>query len=567
MSYQVLARKWRPTDFSEVVGQEHVVKALSNALDQNKIHQAYVLSGTRGVGKTTIARILSKSLNCEKGLDSKPCHECPTCISISEGSFMDFQEIDAASSRGVDDTKQLLETVMYMPSSSRYKVYLLDEVHMLSAQSFNMLLKTLEEPPEHVIFILATTLPEKIPATVLSRCLQFNLKNLTPTQLKERLEVILKDEGISFDQGSISQIARAGRGSLRDCLTITDQAIAYCNGELTDEGISEMLGTLSFDHVNKLLASIVSHDAKALLLQLKEVSQLSIDYMRLMDLILETIQHLAVAQISPESLLDVDVKKEEIIALSDELTLDEVQILYQIGLLAKRDMDLAPDIANGFEMALLRMLAFVPKEKNKEVYKKKPINSEVETIQGEEGSLKVNLAQGPESKISLEEEGSVEDLESSVKKLDAIEAEEGSIEESDVVKTNIQIDLSNWNDTFKLLDLDLGTKQLASHCSFVRTDDSVIYLSMPEEKLELFSGKHRQRLQESISIFLGHDCNVFFESGEISNQSPNKIKAAEKDKIKIEAENAIKEDPNVKILLDSVDGKIIDSSIEPRDSK
>ena len=567
MSYQVLARKWRPTDFSEVVGQEHVVKALSNALDQNKIHQAYVLSGTRGVGKTTIARILSKSLNCEKGLDSKPCHECPTCISISEGSFMDFQEIDAASSRGVDDTKQLLETVMYMPSSSRYKVYLLDEVHMLSPQSFNMLLKTLEEPPEHVIFILATTLPEKIPATVLSRCLQFNLKNLTPTQLKERLEVILKDEGISFDQGSISQIARAGRGSLRDCLTITDQAIAYCNGELTDEGISEMLGTLSFDHVNKLLASIVSHDAKALLLQLKEVSQLSIDYMRLMDLILETIQHLAVAQISPESLLDVDVKKEEIIALSDGLTFDEVQILYQIGLLAKRDMDLAPDIASGFEMALLRMLAFVPKEKNKEVYKKKPINSEVETIQGEEGSLKVNLMQGPESKISLEEEGSVEDLESSVKKIDAIEAEEGSIEESDVVKTNIQIDLSNWNDTFKLLDLDLGTKQLASHCSFVRTDDSVIYLSMPEEKLELFSGKHRQRLQESISIFLGHDCNVFFESGEISNQSPNKIKAAEKDKIKIEAENAIKEDPNVKILLDSLDGKIIDSSIEPRDSK
>ena len=335
MSYQVLARKWRPTDFSEVVGQEHVVKALSNALDQNKIHQAYVLSGTRGVGKTTIARILSKSLNCEKGLDSKPCHECPTCISISEGSFMDFQEIDAASSRGVDDTKQLLETVMYMPSSSRYKVYLLDEVHMLSPQSFNMLLKTLEEPPEHVIFILATTLPEKIPATVLSRCLQFNLKNLTPTQLKERLEVILKDEGISFDQGSISQIARAGRGSLRDCLTITDQAIAFCNGKLTDEGISEMLGTLSFDHVNKLLASIVSHDAKALLLQLKDVSQLSIDYMRLMDLILETIQHLAVAQISPESLLDVDVKKEEIIALSDGLTFDEVQILYQIGLLAK----------------------------------------------------------------------------------------------------------------------------------------------------------------------------------------------------------------------------------------
>ena len=567
MSYQVLARKWRPTDFSEVVGQEHVVKALSNALDQNKIHQAYVLSGTRGVGKTTIARILSKSLNCEKGLDSKPCHECPTCVSISEGSFMDFQEIDAASSRGVDDTKQLLETVMYMPSSSRYKVYLLDEVHMLSPQSFNMLLKTLEEPPEHVIFILATTLPEKIPATVLSRCLQFNLKNLTPTQLTERIESILKDEGISFDQGSISQIARAGRGSLRDCLTITDQAIAYCNGQLTDKGISEMLGTLSFDHVNTRLAAVIRHDAKALLLLLKDVSQLSIDYMRLMDLILETIQHLAVAQISPESLLDLDVKKEEIIELSNSLTLDDVQILYQIGLLAKRDMDLAPDITSGFEMALLRMLAFLPKEKNLDLHKKKPINSEIEITQKEERPLKNNLEQDPGSKTSLEEKESLEDLESPVKKIDATEPEEGSAIDSGVVKTNIQIDLSNWNDTFKLLDLDMGTKQLASHCSFIRTDDSVIYLSMPEEKLELFSGKHRQRLQESISIFLGYDCNLFFESGEVSNQSPNKIKAAERDKIKIEAEKAIKEDPNVKILLDSLDGKVIDSSIEPRDAK
>ena len=567
MSYQVLARKWRPSDFSEVVGQEHVVKALSNALDLNKIHQAYVLSGTRGVGKTTIARILSKSLNCEEGLDSKPCHKCGTCISIAEGSFMDFQEIDAASSRGVDDTKQLLETVMYMPSSSRYKVYLLDEVHMLSPQSFNMLLKTLEEPPEHVIFILATTLPEKIPATVLSRCLQFNLKNLTPTQLNERIKIILKDEGISFDEGSISQIARAGRGSLRDCLTITDQAIAYCNGELTDEGISEMLGTLSFDHVNELLTSVVSHDAKALLLQLKSIGQLSVDYMRLMDLILETIQHLAVAQISPESLLDVDVKKEEIILLSDQLTLDEVQILYQIGLLAKRDMDLAPDIASGFEMALLRMLAFVPKEQNKEVYKKKPSNLEVKTNQREENSLNSNPVQNPVSKSSPEEEKVDEELDSLNIEIGLVTTKENIEEKNSDAKTNIQINSSTWNHTFKLLDLDLGTKQLASHCSFLRTDDSIIYLSMPEEKLELFNGKHRQRLQESISIFLGHECNIFFESGDINDQSPNTIKAAEKDKIRVEAENAIKEDPNVKLLLDSLDGKIIDSSIEPRDSK
>ena len=564
MSYQVLARKWRPKDFSEVVGQEHVVRALSNALDLNKIHQAYVLSGTRGVGKTTIARILSKSLNCEKGLDSKPCHECPTCISISEGSFMDFQEIDAASSRGVDDTKQLLETVMYMPSSSRYKVYLLDEVHMLSAHSFNMLLKTLEEPPEHVIFILATTMPEKIPATVLSRCLQFNLKNLTPTQLSDRIRIILKDEGIPFDEESISQIARAGRGSLRDCLTITDQAIAYCNGELTDAGISEMLGTLTFGHVNELLNSVISHDAKALLLQLNSISQLSVDYMRLMDLILETIQYLAVAQISPESLSNIDLKKEEIISLSDLLTLDEVQILYQIGLLAKRDMNLAPDIASGFEMALLRMLAFVPKDQDHVIHKKKPSNPEATIDQPEENLTRDKLVNELVSKSPIKIKKAHEELSSLNKKIDLIE--DSSIENS-AANTNLQIDSSNWNDTFRLLDLDLGTKQLASHCSFLRTDDSIIYLSMPEEKLELFSGKHRQRLQESISIFLGHECNVFFESGEVSDQSPNTIKATEKDKIRIEAENAFKEDVNVKILLDSLDGKVIDSSIEPRNSK
>ena len=564
MSYQVLARKWRPKDFSEVVGQEHVVRALSNALDRNKIPQAYVLSGTRGVGKTTIARILSKSLNCEKGLDSKPCHECPTCISISEGSFMDFQEIDAASSRGVDDTKQLLETVMYMPSSSRYKVYLLDEVHMLSAHSFNMLLKTLEEPPEHVIFILATTKPEKIPATVLSRCLQFNLKNLTPTQLSDRVRIILKDEGIPFDEESISQIARAGRGSLRDCLTITDQAIAYCNGELTDAGISEMLGTLTFGHVNELLNSVISHDAKALLLQLNSISELSVDYMRLMDLILETIQYLAVAQISPESLSNIDLKKEEIISLSDLLTLDEVQILYQIGLLAKRDMDLAPDIASGFEMALLRMLAFVPKDQDHVIHKKKSSNPEASIDQQEENLTREKLVNKPLSKSPIKIKKAHEELSSLNKKIDLIE--DSSIENS-AANTNLQIDSSNWNDTFRLLDLDLGTKQLASHCSFLRTDDSIIYLSMPEEKLELFSGKHRQRLQESISIFLGHECNVFFESGEVSDQSPNTIKATEKDKIRIEAENAFKEDVNVKILLDSLDGKVIDSSIEPRNSK
>ena len=220
MSYQVLARKWRPNSFAEVVGQEHVVKALSNALDSNKIHQAYLFSGTRGVGKTTLGRILTKCLNCEKGLKSSPCHKCQACESINEGRFIDFQEVDAASRRGVEETQQLLETVMHMPGSSRYKVYLIDEVHMLSKHSFNALLKTLEEPPPHVVFILATTEPEKVPATVLSRCLQFHLKNLTPSQLSERLEEVLSEENVKYDAESINQISRAGRGSLLSLIHI-----------------------------------------------------------------------------------------------------------------------------------------------------------------------------------------------------------------------------------------------------------------------------------------------------------------------------------------------------------
>ncbi len=547
MSYQVLARKWRPRDFSEVVGQEHVVQALANALDQNKIHQAYVLSGTRGVGKTTIARILSKSLNCEAGLDSQPCHKCSTCESIADGSFMDFQEIDAASSRGVDDTKQLLETVMHMPSASRYKVYLLDEVHMLSTQSFNMLLKTLEEPPEHVIFILATTLPEKIPATVLSRCLQFNLKNLTPTQLNERLSYILKEEQIKFDTQAVEQICRSGRGSLRDCLTIADQAIAYCDGHLTDEGIAQMLGTLPFDHVNLLLSFIAKKDAVNLLQSLKDISQISVDYLRLMDLILETIQLVTFAQVSEDILDETEVKKSALKELASTLSEDDLQILYQIGLIAKRDMTMAPSLSSGFEMALLRMVSFLPGEINETKKKVKTV------IQKTNFSEKVNNSTKDNSSVlnsaSLNEE--VKEVQKN----------------SDTDVKHLDISLDNWNLVFTSLDLDAGTRQLASHCSFVKADDTVLYLSMPEEKLNLFNGKHRQELQNKLSDYLKKDCNIFLEEGEFSQDSPNQIKAKEKRKIQDEAERAIKDDPKVKKIIEEFGAKVIESTVIPRKSE
>ena len=551
MSYQVLARKWRPNDFSEVVGQEHVVKALSNSLDQNKIHQAFVLSGTRGVGKTTIARILAKSLNCENGLDSKPCHQCSTCLSVSEGSFMDFQEIDAASSRGVDDTKQLLETVMHMPSASRYKVYLLDEVHMLSTQSFNMLLKTLEEPPEHVIFILATTLPEKIPATVLSRCLQFNLKNLTNSELIDRLSFILEQEKIDFDLNAIEQIARAGRGSLRDCLTITDQAIAFCENKLEDAEVARMLGTLPSDNVFKLINSIAERDSKSLLGDLNQIGQLSVDYFRLMDLVLETLQLLSFAKVSEEVFEELNLKKDEALTLLAKLSEEDLQLLYQIGLIAKRDMELAPSLSSGFDMALLRMVTFIP---NTLVETKKKVRHD--TLETKEELRNISSEPEPEPETEPDPEPEPEPELSNFS--------EKPLQQETNQAITLEVSSKSWKAIFDQLELDPGTRQLASHCYFVKTDETIIYLSMPEEKLNVFSGKHRKQLQDALSSFFEIKCNLFLEEGEFSKESPNEIKEQEKRKELEDAQKAIESDPNVQSLVEAFGAKVIESSIEPR---
>ena len=536
MSYKVLARKWRPNDFSEVVGQEHVVQALANSLDKNKIHQAYVLSGTRGVGKTTIARILAKSLNCEEGLGSKPCGKCSACLSISDGSFMDFQEVDAASNRKAEETKQLLETVVHMPSSSRYKVYLLDEVHMLSKHSFNMLLKLLEEPPEHVIFILATTSPESIPPTVLSRCLQFNLKNLTNKQLIDRLTYILEKEKIVFESGAVDQLARSGRGSLRDSLTITDQAIAFCKGDLTSEKVSEMLGTMPSDNVLELVKMVGQRDAKSLLNFLTELGKLSIDYLRLMDLLLECIQLLSFAKVSEDILEETDLNLEgakKVLTLFSE---EDLQLIYQIGLIAKRDMELAPSLSGGFDMALLRMASFIPRELSET---KKKVESQ---------HINESLP-ADEAKHQLEKESK------KPVKLSSTPDEQTS---------SINLFKENWKDVFDKLDLEPGTRQLASHCSFLKTDDTVIYFSMPDEKLNLFNGKHRKQLQDELSNFFQIQCNLFFESGDFSDDSPNRLDEEEKRKELIEAEKDIKNDPTVKSLIDAFGAEVISSSIEPR---
>ena len=541
MSYQVLARKYRPKKFSEVVGQDHVVKALSNSLDGNQIHQAYLLSGTRGVGKTTIGRILTKSLNCEEGLTSEPCNICNTCVSINEGSFMDFQEVDAASRRGVEETQQLLETVLHMPGSSRYKVYLIDEVHMLSKHSFNALLKTLEEPPPHVVFILATTEPESVPATVLSRCLQFHLKNITSSELIGRLEFILKEENIPFDKGSLSQLAKAARGSLRDCLTIADQAIAFTDGKLKEDEISEMLGTLPQDQIFQILEAIIENNPTSLLSTLKEISSMSVDYQRLMDLLLEAIQNIALIKLSPSVAEELDIYRNRIENLSSLISQTDIQIMYQIGLIAKRDLDLAPNMDDGFEMAMLRMLSFLP-EIDQEG--KKKAKTESRKINKSEAKETIN---SQENKKAVVEE---EVLQSKVKDISSKE-----------------INPENWNLIFESLELDPATRQLLSYSSFKKVDQSVIYFSMPEEKLLLLNGKHRQRFNEALEGSLGKEVTVFFEEGNISDDSPKVNRDKEKLRELNEAANSLNEDPNVKHILDSLGGKIIESSIKRKEAE
>ncbi|MFA7554789.1 MAG: DNA polymerase III subunit gamma/tau, partial [Spongiibacteraceae bacterium] len=360
MSYQVLARKWRPKTFRETVGQEHVLKALINALDHNRLHHAYLFTGTRGVGKTSIARILAKCLNCDVGVSSEPCGQCSSCISISEGRFVDLIEVDAASSTKVEDTRILLENVQYAPTVGRYKVYLIDEVHMLSTHSFNALLKTLEEPPPHVKFLLATTDPQKLPATILSRCLQFNLKNMTPERIVGHLQYVLEQEMVTFEEAGLWLLGRAADGSMRDAMSLTDQAISFGSGKLLEADVRSMLGTIDQRAVYEIIHALTAADGAKVLAAVQSLSEHAPDYMSALEEILTLLHRIAIAQAVPDAADNSFGDREQIIQLAAQISAEDIQLYYQLGLNGRRDLPLAPDPRSGFEMVLLRMLAFKP---------------------------------------------------------------------------------------------------------------------------------------------------------------------------------------------------------------
>lgn len=360
MSYQVLARKWRPAKFQEMVGQEHVLKALVNALDDDRLHHAYLFTGTRGVGKTSIARLFAKSLNCETGVSSTPCGECSACREIAEGRFVDLIEVDAASRTKVEDTRELMENVQYAPTHGRYKVYLIDEVHMLSTHSFNALLKTLEEPPPHVKFLLATTDPQKLPITILSRCLQFNLKNLIPERIVDHLSFVLNEEKISFEEPALWLLARSADGSMRDAMSLTDQAIAFGAGEINERDVRSMLGTIDQRLVYEMLYALASGDAKALLSAVADLSRFSPDYNTVLGDLISVLHRIAIAQTLPEAVDNSMGDKVQVTELAGILTAEDVQLYYQVALMGRKDLPFVPDPREGLEMVLLRMLAFRP---------------------------------------------------------------------------------------------------------------------------------------------------------------------------------------------------------------
>jgi len=360
MSYLVLARKWRPTSFKQMVGQEHVLQALINALDSERLHHAYLFTGTRGVGKTTVARIFAKSLNCDKGISSKACGECPSCLEIDEGRSIDLIEIDAASRTGIDDMRELLDNVQYAPTRGRFKIYLIDEVHMLSKHSFNALLKTLEEPPPHIKFLLATTDPQKLPVTVLSRCLQFNLKRMVKQQIQSHLQYLLEEEKVEFEAGALASLASAADGSMRDALSLLDQAIAYGAGSVRQETVEAMLGSISRDYLYKLLDSLLLQDSAAMIREARNIISHNPDYRRVCAEMISLLQAIALHQGGIEMESENDMLDEQIGDFAARLSAEETQLYYQILLQGRHDLNISPDQALGFEMLMLRLLAFTP---------------------------------------------------------------------------------------------------------------------------------------------------------------------------------------------------------------
>ncbi len=511
MSYQVLARKFRPATFAGLIGQDHVVRALTHALDHNRLHHAYLFTGTRGVGKTTIARVLAKCLNCEQGVSSTPCGECSICREVNENRFVDLIEVDAASRTRVDDTRELLENAQYLPTRGRYKVYLIDEVHMLSASSFNALLKTLEEPPEHVKFLLATTDPKKVPVTVLSRCLQFQLKNISPERTADYLAGILEQEGIPFESEALAVIGRAARGSMRDALSITDQAIGFGQGSLGVDTVVDMLGLVGRDEVGALVGALAAGDAAGVLAVVNELADRAVDFETLLAELLASLHAMAVSHA-------VGIGSADQTPPFDAQT---VQLLYQIGLMGYRDLGIAPDPKSGVEMTLLRMLSFAPDDASARV---PPL-----------GRNEPRDEQTPKA---------------------AEDPPPRRAPTATAGRAHRRSNPDGWHEIVGALSLGGVARMLAEHSVARRIDDDRIELILDRAHDTLLGDPQVQAIERALAEHFDRPVSLTIEAGEVTTETPADLRARIAEERQQAAESLLASDETVRTLLDEFGGRL-----------
>jgi DNA polymerase-3 subunit gamma/tau len=553
MSYIVLARKWRPKRFTEMVGQEHVLRALTNSLDSGKIHHAFLFTGTRGVGKTTIARILAKSLNCERGVSSNPCGVCAACREIDEGRFVDLIEVDAASRTKVDDTRELLDNVQYAPSCGRYKVYLIDEVHMLSNHSFNALLKTLEEPPPHVKFLLATTDPQKLPVTVLSRCLQFSLKRLSSNLIAERMKVIATAEKLDFEPAALAHLARAADGSMRDGLSLLDQLIAFGGGALSEANTRAMLGTIDRGHVTRIVEALSREDGPGLLAQVAELDRDAPDYDRALAELAALLQRLAIVQIVPDAAQeDEEFDPEVLTRLSRSMSAEDVQLYYQIALAGRRDLPLAPDPRLGFEMTLLRMLAFRPDAP--------AAGREAAAGPAAAGSGTGRAPPAPPV-ARLAAQATVIPIAPLAMSATIAPATPSSAAPTAAVPASIDAD--SWPRIVEAASLGGMARQFALNCVPASFERDVLTLRLDEVVDARRSRAIEDKLVQALTKYLGRPIRLIFEVSQNELATPARQRAlADQDKV-VRAAAAFEADPVVKGLQERFGAAVDSASVKP----